>query len=93
MVPGSHRWGRDPSEVIGRQSYPNEVRLLGPAGTVAFFNGHIWHGASLNKSTEPRWSLNSFWRKRESPMENGSRIRCILKDRKRLSQAAQHLLL
>ena len=64
VVPGSHRWGRTPQEVIHdpTQSHPQEVLLTGELGSVIIFNGHIWHSATKNKVQQERMTINSFWR-------------------------------
>src|SRR2546428_9735504 len=48
MIPGSHRWGRLPQEVLDDPAapHPAEGLLLGKAGTVVVMNTHMWHGAA-----------------------------------------------
>lgn len=59
VVPTSHRWGRVPSEVMAdpRQPHPDEVLVLGQAGTAVIFNSHIWHGGTQNRTDRPRARL------------------------------------
>lgn len=57
VVPGSHRRGRIPKGG-NHESLPGEVLLLPKAGMVAFMNGHLWHRVPLNRSTQPRFSVN-----------------------------------
>jgi hypothetical protein len=42
LVPGSHRWGRRPQDVLAdpMAPHPQEVLLLGRAGSVAVMNSH-----------------------------------------------------
>jgi ectoine hydroxylase-related dioxygenase (phytanoyl-CoA dioxygenase family) len=63
VVPGSHR------EPLGQLAdpkapHPRQVHLCGPPGTVAVFNGHLWHSACLNRGRAPRANITSFWRTR-----------------------------
>jgi ectoine hydroxylase-related dioxygenase (phytanoyl-CoA dioxygenase family) len=49
FVPGSHRWtDRRPDE-----STPT-VQAVMPAGSVAFYNGSVWHGGGANRTDVPR---------------------------------------
>ena len=50
FVEGSHRWepGRHPAE--GEPVVHAEM----PAGSVAFYSGHIWHGGGANRTDRPR---------------------------------------
>ena len=77
IVPGSHRWGISPQEKMKdpKASFPTEILLTGSAGDIVIFNSHVWHGSTLNQSSTPRWSLNSYWRLREGPLEKKSRVR------------------
>lgn len=66
VVPGSHRSGRSPGDVLPdtRGAHPDEVLLLAPAGTVVVFNSHLWHGGTLNRSDRPRRALHSYFTRR-----------------------------
>ena len=46
-VSGSHRWPEFPQDQMDdlMAPHPDEVYITGPAGSVGFFNGQIWHGA------------------------------------------------
>ena len=52
MVPGSHRWGRRPQDVLDdpMAPHPDEVLLTGKAGSVAVMNAHMWHGGTANRT-------------------------------------------
>lgn len=56
FVPGSHRSGRLPTDDLSdpMDRHPNERRLLGPAGSVAIINAHVWHGGTKNSTSHPR---------------------------------------
>ena len=51
LVPGTHR-GRHPGGVLEDPvaPHPEEEHLVAPAGTVAVFNSHTWHGGTLNRT-------------------------------------------
>jgi hypothetical protein len=63
VVPGSHRWPMSPSQVIEdpSEAHPDEVLLLGRAGSVFVLNGHLWHGGTRNRSGRPRRALHSYF--------------------------------
>ncbi len=46
FVPGSHRWGHAPSDVMPDTTadYEGQVSACGPAGSVVIYNGSVWHG-------------------------------------------------
>lgn len=63
IVPGSHD-RPDLQRLSGSlDAHPDEMLLLGPAGTVFAFNGHLLHSGTLNLSEEPRPSLQIVWRR------------------------------
>ena len=63
IVPGSHR-RPDLQRLSGNlEAHPDEMLLLGPAGTVFLFNGHLLHSGTLNLSEAPRPSLQIVWRR------------------------------
>ena len=45
VVPGSHRSGKHPQDVMEapEEAHPDEIKLIGTAGTVVVFNSHLWH--------------------------------------------------
>lgn len=65
-VPGSHRSGKSPRDVMAdvHAAHPDEVLLLAPAGTVVVFNSHLWHGGTLNQSSLPRRAMHSYFTRR-----------------------------
>lgn len=66
VVPGSHRSGKTPREVMAdlHAAHPDELLLVAPAGTVVVFNSHLWHGGTLNRSSMPRRALHSYFTRR-----------------------------
>ena len=71
MVPGSHKWGRRPQDVLADPlaPHPDEVILTGRAGTVAVMNAHIWHAGSANRSPAPRLAMHAFYCRRDKPQQ------------------------
>jgi len=71
MVPGSHRWGRRPQDVLTdpMAPHPDEVLLLGKAGGVAVMNSHLWHGGTANRTDRPRLAMHAFYCRRDKPQQ------------------------
>jgi hypothetical protein len=59
VVPGSHRWGRDPTTQLENPllAHPQEVLLTAKAGAIIVFNASLWHGGTRNQSFDVRWSV------------------------------------
>lgn len=94
VVPGSHRWGRRPSDVMAdpATAHPDEVQLLAPAGTVVIFNSHLWHGGTLNHSTAPRRAMHSYFTRRHQPQQLDQAKYLRAETERRLSEAALFVL-
>jgi ectoine hydroxylase-related dioxygenase (phytanoyl-CoA dioxygenase family) len=94
VVPGSHRSGKRPGDVMSdvRAANPGEVLLLAPAGTVVVFNSHLWHGGTLNRTSAPRRALHSYFTLRRNPqqLDQGKYLRP--ETLRRLAPAAQFIL-
>ena len=71
IVPGSHKWGRLPQNALPDPSapHPNEVLVLGPAGSVVVMNTHAWHGGTANRTAQPRRALHSFYCRWDQPQQ------------------------
>ena len=71
LVPGSHRWGRRPQDVLPdpMAPHPQEVLLLGRAGDVAVMNSHLWHGGTANRTARPRLAMHAFFCRRDRPQQ------------------------
>lgn len=71
FVPGSHRWGRLPKDVLADPvaPHPEEQLLTGKAGTVVVMNAHLWHGGTANRTSKPRLALHSFYCRRDLPQQ------------------------
>lgn len=71
FVPGTHRAGRLPQEVLADAlaPHPDEKLVTGKAGTVVVMNTHIWHGGTANRTDKPRLALHSFYCRRDQPQQ------------------------
>jgi ectoine hydroxylase-related dioxygenase (phytanoyl-CoA dioxygenase family) len=69
FVPGSHAFGVLPQDAMEDRhaAHTDERLLLAPAGSVVFFNSHIWHGGTQNASQEARAAINAYYSRREIP--------------------------
>jgi ectoine hydroxylase-related dioxygenase (phytanoyl-CoA dioxygenase family) len=70
-VPGTHRAGRLPNDVLADAlaPHPDEVLVLAPAGAVFVINSHVWHGGTANRTPRPRLALHSFYCRRDIPQQ------------------------
>jgi ectoine hydroxylase-related dioxygenase (phytanoyl-CoA dioxygenase family) len=71
MVPGSHKWGTRPQDVLGdpMAPHPDEVLLIGKAGSIAVMNAHLWHGGTANRTAAPRLAMHAFYCRRDKPQQ------------------------
>jgi ectoine hydroxylase-related dioxygenase (phytanoyl-CoA dioxygenase family) len=71
VIPGSHRWGRRPQDVLGdlQAPHPQEVLVLGRAGSIAVMNAHAWHGGTANRTAAPRLAMHAFYCRRDKPQQ------------------------
>ena len=81
-VPGSHRKsGRIADHVTDRLAdHPDQVHLTGRAGSVAVFNGSLWHSSYLNLSGAPRRTLHCAFIAREHPQQTNQREYSAIRD-------------
>lgn len=63
IVPGSHRWGRQPDYLGGEGNHPT-VPVCAPAGSVMVFDGRLWHqtGENTTEGQYRRGILNYYCR-------------------------------
>ncbi|HVH89406.1 MAG TPA: phytanoyl-CoA dioxygenase family protein [Terriglobales bacterium] len=71
VIPGSHRWGKKPQDVLSDiyAKHPQEVLITGPAGTVVVMNAHAWHGGTANRTKRERRALHSFYVRHDIPQQ------------------------
>lgn len=71
IVPGSHRWGKLPQQVLSDPAapHPGEILVTGSAGSVVIMNTHAWHGGTANRTAKPRRALHSFYCRYDQPQQ------------------------
>ncbi len=94
VVPGTHRSGAMPQQVMAdpKEPHPDERLLLAPAGTVVIFNSHTWHGGTLNRSAHRRRAMHSYFCRRSQKQQLDQRKYVRPETLARLSPAARHIL-
>jgi ectoine hydroxylase-related dioxygenase (phytanoyl-CoA dioxygenase family) len=73
-------------------AHPDEVLLIAPAGTVAVFNSHTWHGGTVNRTDRPRRALHSYFARRERGQQTDQQKYLRPETRAGLSPAACFIL-
>jgi ectoine hydroxylase-related dioxygenase (phytanoyl-CoA dioxygenase family) len=94
VVPGSHRWGRLPQDVMADPSgpHPDEVRVTGRAGTVVVMNAHLWHGGHANRASTPRTALHAFYCRWDKPQQQHQKALLRVEVQERLAPGLRRLL-
>ena len=71
LVPGSHKWGRRPQDVLADPAapHPDEILLTGRAGGVVIMNAHLWHGGTANRTAAARLAMHAFYCRRDKPQQ------------------------
>lgn len=94
VVPSSHLWAAFPTNAMAdlQAAHPQEVYITGPAGSVAFFNGQIWHGSTTNHTNQTRRVYHCAFTAREHPQQTDQRAYLRTETAARLTPAARYLL-
>jgi ectoine hydroxylase-related dioxygenase (phytanoyl-CoA dioxygenase family) len=92
IVPGTHLNGRRAQDELAdaEVTHPDEIRVTGPAGTVAVFNSHVWHGGTQNQTDNPRHAITSAFAQRDQHQQYEFNLSAATLSR--LSPAARFLL-
>jgi hypothetical protein len=71
VVPGSHRSGQRPQDVLAdpEQTHPDEVLVTGRAGDLVVMNSHLWHGGTANRTGGRRLALHAFYCRGDKPQQ------------------------
>ena len=71
VIPGSHKWGRRPQDVLENPlaPHPKEILVLGSTGSIAVMNAHAWHGGTANRTPAPRLAMHAFYCRRDKPQQ------------------------
>jgi ectoine hydroxylase-related dioxygenase (phytanoyl-CoA dioxygenase family) len=94
LVPGSHRWGVTPQEVVSDlyAPHPREILLTGRAGTVVIMNAHMWHGGTANRTPAHRRAMHVYYTRWDKPQQQYQRRLLRPEVQERLGAAARRLL-
>ena len=93
-VPASHRKpDRISAHVTDSMAdHPDQVQLTGRAGSVAVFNGSLWHGSYRNRTDAPRRTLHCAFIAREHAQQTNQREYLRPETARRLSPLARYIL-
>ena len=71
VIPGSQRWRQLPQDVLPDPvaPHPEEMLVLGPAGSVVVMNTHAWHGGTANRTASHRRALHAFYCRNDKPQQ------------------------
>jgi ectoine hydroxylase-related dioxygenase (phytanoyl-CoA dioxygenase family) len=94
VVPGSHRSGRRPQDVLAdpQAPHPDEVLVTGRAGDLVIMNSHLWHGGTANRTDRPRLALHAFYCRSDKPQQQYQKALLRPRTQAGLSAAARELL-
>jgi ectoine hydroxylase-related dioxygenase (phytanoyl-CoA dioxygenase family) len=94
VVPGSQHWATLPGEVLSdpEAPHPEEVLLLGKAGSVVVMNTHAWHGGTANRTASPRRALHAFYCRSDKPQQQYQKRLLRPETQARLSPDVRELL-
>ena len=94
LIPGSHSWGTRPGDVLDDlvAPHPDEVLLLGRAGSIAVMNSHVWHGGTANRTSAPRLAMHAFYCRRDKPQQQYQKALLRPQVQEGLSPALRDLL-
>jgi ectoine hydroxylase-related dioxygenase (phytanoyl-CoA dioxygenase family) len=94
VVPGSHRWGKRPQEVMADPfaAHPEQILVTGKAGTIVVCNAHTWHGGTANGTGAPRRAMHGFFCRSDKPQQQYQKQMLRAETQARLSPALRALL-
>ena len=94
FMPGSHLWSVAPTDRQGDLKADRTGQLLacGPAGSMIIFNGSVWHGHTVNRSGQPRRSIQGAYIRRDAESGENLPARMLPETLARISPLAKYLL-
>jgi ectoine hydroxylase-related dioxygenase (phytanoyl-CoA dioxygenase family) len=94
IIPGTHlKPGRIRDYVEDRQAdHPEQIHLTGKAGSVAVFNGNLWHSSYTNQDGHNRRTLHCAFIAREHLQQTDQRQYLRPETAARLSPLARYIL-
>lgn len=71
VIPGSHTRRQLPQDVLDdpKAPHPQQILVLGQAGSVVVMNAHLWHGGLPNRTNKPRTALHAFYARGDKPQQ------------------------
>ena len=93
VVPGTHKMKAPQFYLDDREApHPDEIKVLGKAGSAIVFNSHLWHGGTTSQSDAKRRVLHPYYVAREYPQQQ-DQMKYIRKETyDRISPAARYIL-
>jgi hypothetical protein len=94
LIPGSQRVEARPEDALDDPwaAHPDQVLIDAPRGSLAVFNGYLWHGGTENTTDTLRRGVFSFYVRRDQPRRRDQSALLDAPTRSRLSPEACHLL-
>src|SRR6185437_6671906 len=94
LVPGSHQWRRLPAESLADPlaDHPDQIQVIGPAGSVLIVNAHTWHAGTANLTSHARTALHAFYCRRDKPQQQYQKRLLRPEVQQTLSVPLRHLL-
>jgi len=94
VIPGSHLWGTRPEDVMDdpRATHPDQVLVEAPAGSLAVFNGYLWHGGTHNGTDELRRGVFTVYSRSDVPRQNDQSARLAPETAERIGAAGRAIL-
>lgn len=94
VVPRSHHWRQSPQEALAdpQAAHPEEVLVLGQAGTIVVMNTHAWHGGTANRTGQPRRALHAFYTRGDKPQQQYQNALLRPETKAHLSPEARRIL-
>ena len=94
LVPGTQKGPNQKNALEDPMApHPEQELVVAPAGTVAVFNSHTWHGGTLNKSKDlQRRAMHGYFTAREHGQQHNQREYLRYETWKRISPAARYIL-
>ncbi|RMG38489.1 MAG: phytanoyl-CoA dioxygenase family protein [Planctomycetota bacterium] len=94
VIPGSHRWGRLPGEVLADPAapHPDQRLITAEAGSVVVFDAHLWHSGTRNQSDDLRRALHAFYCRWDKPQQQYQKALLRADTQRRLPPELRRLL-
>ncbi len=94
VIPGSHRWGMLPQDVLAdpMADDPRQVLVTGRAGSVVVMNAHVWHAGTANRTDNTRTALHAFYCRRDKPQQQFQKSLVRASVQEGLTPALRYLL-